>query len=154
LAEPNGHIFKRATTEEIENLLVVTGIDHDQAQDDPQTAEALVREALAAAAAWAATERGAGAPRPPEHSSSGPHPPLRPALSEINVHAALGVTLFLREGGSEIRLGRGDLDRKLARYDLVRRDLARRGEIPRAIILDSVTRPDRIAVRLQPSLQC
>jgi len=109
----------------------VTGIDHDQAQDDPAATEALVREALAAADAWAP----------------------RPALSEINVHAALGVTLFLREGGSEIRLGRGDLARKLARYDLVLRDLARRGEKPRAIILDSVTRPDRIAVRLQPSVE-
>ena len=131
LAEKNGHIFKRATTEELENLLVVTGIDHDQAQDDPTASEALVREALAAAEAWG----------------------QRPALSEISVHAALGVTLFLREGGSEIRLGRGELPRKLARYDLVLRDLARRGEKPRAIILDSVTRPDRIAVRLQPSVE-
>jgi cell division protein FtsQ len=131
LAEKNGHIFKRATTDELEGLLVVTGIDRDQASDDSATTEALVREALEAVAAWNA----------------------RPALSEVNVHPALGVTLFLREGGAEVRLGRGDLPRKLARYDLVLRDLARRGEKPRAVILDSVTRPDRIAVRLQPAVE-
>ena len=131
LAEKNGHIFKRATTDEIEGLPVVTGIDRDQETDDPAAAEALVREALDAAAQWSP----------------------RAELSEINVHPALGVTLFLREGGAEVRLGRGDLPRKLARYDLVMRDLARRGEKPRAVILDSVTRPDRIAVRLQPAVE-
>jgi cell division septal protein FtsQ len=138
LAEKSGHIFKRATTLEAEGLLVVTGIEHDQFQDDRDTAETQVREALAAAATWGSPLQNA---------------PQRPPLSEVNVHAALGVTLFLREGGTEIRLGRGDLDRKLAHYDLVMRDLARRGERPRAIILDSVTRPDRIAVRLQPSVE-
>ena len=131
LADADGHLFKRAALEEAEGLVVVSGLDREQFLDDPQQSQALVREALAVTAAW---------------SRKG-----RPTLSEASVHPTLGVSLFLRDGGTEVRLGRGDLERKLSRYDLVARDLAARGERARAIVLDSTTRPDRVAVRLLPS---
>ncbi len=131
LVDRAGKVFKRATMDEADGLLVVTGIDRDQYVDDTPSTEALIREALDTAAAWG----------------------NRAALSEANVHPTLGVTLYLRDGGTEVRLGRGDLPRKLARYDYLSRELARRGEKPRAFVLDSVTRPDRVAVRLSTQAQ-
>jgi cell division protein FtsQ len=131
LAEADGHIFKRASAEEADGLIVITGLDRDQYIDDPAGSQGLIREALEAAAAWRA--RGD-----------------RPLLSEVTVHPMLGLSLFLREGGIEVRLGRGELPRKLAQYDRLAEDLAARGEKPRALYFDSTTRPDRVTVRLQP----
>jgi cell division protein FtsQ len=128
LADGTGMIFKRATLEEADGLLVVTGLDRERFLDDPAASAARVREALAVARTWAA--------RP------------RPALSEIALQPAAGPTLFLRDGGLEIRLGLGDLDGAFTRFDELARELARRGERPRAILLDSITHPDRATVRL------
>ena len=132
LCDRTGAIFKRATLAEVDGLLTVTGLDRELYVDDPASAQTLIREALEAAEAWARAGR-------------------RPALSEASVHPILGVSLFLRAGGAEIRLGRGDLERKLSHYDLLARELLRRGEQARAVYLDSLTRPDRVAVRLQPA---
>jgi cell division protein FtsQ len=134
LADPSGTVFKRATLEEADGLLVVSGLTRDQYVEDPAATQALVREAIGVADAWTAHEQ-------------------RPAVSEAAVDVLHGVTLFLRQGGIEIRLGRGELARKLAQYDLLARDLERHHERPRAIILDSTTRPNRAAVRLQPAAE-
>jgi cell division protein FtsQ len=129
LCDAHGHLFKRATTAEAEGLWVVTGLDRERYAGDPTGAEATVREALAAARTFSAAGR--------------------PAVSEVAIHPTLGVTLFLLHGGVELRLGRGDLVGKLARYDFLLAELARRCEKARSIALDSQTRPDRIAVRLE-----
>jgi hypothetical protein len=68
--------------------------------DHRQPAEAAYREALAIAAAWATG-------------------PKRPPLGEVNLSPRYGFTVFLLDGGAEIRLGRGDYDRKLARLDQI-----------------------------------
>jgi cell division septal protein FtsQ len=131
LCDADGRLFKRATLDEADGMVVITGLAREQLSNDQPGAEALVREALATLYEWRRNV-------------------ARPALSEIFVHPMLGVSVFTRRGASEIRLGRGDIARKTQRYDLVRGELARRGEQARLIVLDSVTRPDRVAVRLKP----
>jgi hypothetical protein len=45
--------------------------------------------------------------------------PGRPALSEVNIDPRFGFSLVLLEGGAEIRLGRGETSKKLARFDQI-----------------------------------
>jgi cell division protein FtsQ len=100
LIDERGHPFKRATMEEADGLAVVTGIARAQYAAKAEVAEAAFREALALL---------------DEYRSR----PERPAISEVNLDGRFGMTLFLRDGGAEIRLGRGDTGKKLARFDQI-----------------------------------
>ena len=62
--------------------------------------EAVFREALAVVAAYRSR-------------------PTRPALSEIAVDPRFGFSLFLLEGGAEVRLWRGEYNKKLASLDQI-----------------------------------
>jgi cell division protein FtsQ len=129
LTDRDGRIFKRASLAEADGLVVISGLDREQALDEPVTTAAAIRRALALADAWSAGGR--------------------PAISEIALDPSVGATLFLRTGGAEVRLGQGDLAARLKLYDTIALDLAQRGESARAILLDSTKRPDRVAVRLE-----
>jgi cell division protein FtsQ len=129
LADREGRIFKRASLAEADGLVVISGLDREQALDEPIATAAAVRRALALADAWSAGGR--------------------PAISEIALDPSVGATLFLRAGGAEVRLGQGDMAARLKLYDTIALDLAQRGERARAILLDSTKRPDRVAVRLE-----
>jgi cell division protein FtsQ len=100
LLDDAGRPFKRATVEEADGLPVITGLERSQYVDHRQASEAAYREALAIVAAWGKK-------------------PGRPPLGEVNLNPRYGFTVFLLEGGAEIRLGRGDYDRKLARLDQI-----------------------------------
>lgn len=100
LLGPDGHPFKRATMEEADGLPVITGIDRNQYAQAKEAGEAAFREALALLTAYGAR-------------------PGRPAISEVNVDPHLGFTLFLLEGGAELRLGRDEFSKKLARLDQI-----------------------------------
>jgi cell division protein FtsQ len=100
LIDAEGRPFKRATMDEADGLPVVTGLEREQYVEAKVAVEAAHREALAVIAAYAAR-------------------PGRPALSEVNVHPRHGFTLYLLEGGAEVRLGRGRYDEKLARLDRI-----------------------------------
>ena len=103
LVDEIGHPFKKATMEEAEGLPVLTGIDRARYADAKDATEAAFREALALLA---------------EYGSTGTRPG-RPALSELNIDPRFGFTLFLLDGGAELRLGRGDFSKKLARLDQI-----------------------------------
>jgi cell division protein FtsQ len=100
LIDETGRPFKRATLDEVEGLPVLTGVERPVYVDHRGAAEAAFREALGVVAAW---RRGAG----------------RPPLGEVNIDPRLGFTVFLLEGGVEVRLGRGDYDRKLGFLDRI-----------------------------------
>ena len=134
----------RATPEEAASLPVVTGIPRDGYIDDRESAQAMVREALSALAAW--REEGE-----------------RPPVGELHVDFADGVTIYTRDGVG-VRIGRaegplgglptaatapGALWReRLRRYDLVAASLRASGDTARMILVDQRARPDRITVRL------
>jgi cell division protein FtsQ len=100
LIDEAGRPFKRATTAEAEGLPVLTGIERAHYIEHREVSEAVFREALALIGLWQSV-------------------PGRPPLSEVNIHPRYGFSLFLLEGGTEVRLGRGHNDRKLARLDQI-----------------------------------
>jgi len=113
LIDPAGRPFKRAAPEEAEGLAVVTGIDRGRYVAAPLIAAAAFREALKVLALY--------------RSSSG-----RPEVSEINLDARLGFTLFLLDG-AEVRLGRTEHGKKLAWFDRILEAVAEDGAGARAI---------------------
>ena len=128
LVDAAGRPFKRATASEAAGLAVITGIERSQYVDHREPCEAAFREALAIAAAWGKN-------------------PRRPALSEVNVAPRHGFTVFLAEGGAEIRLGRSEYDRKLARLDQILEAVKASGAGIRVVHLDGST-GSRVPVRL------
>jgi cell division septal protein FtsQ len=130
LADADGKVFKRASSEEATGLPVITGIARDDYLDEPDRAEEALRSALRAIAAW----RAAGS---------------RPLIGEAHVDHIGGVTLYT-ERGLGVRVGLVDdtLPERLARYDAVRAALDNGGEQARIIYVDNRARPDRVTVKL------
>ncbi len=102
LIDEAGRPFKRATMEEADGLVVLTGIDRATYVDAQGAAEGAFREALTVLGSW--RTRGAFD---------------RPEAGEMHIHSRYGFTLFFFEGGAEIRLGRGRYDEKLAQLDRI-----------------------------------
>src|SRR6185436_5239427 len=87
LVDETGRPFKRATLDEADGLVVLTGVSRAEYTLLPVVAEAALREALSLLGEYRAA---AG----------------RPPLSEVHVDPRSGFSLFLYDGGGEIRLGR------------------------------------------------
>jgi cell division protein FtsQ len=104
LIDENGRPFKRATMEEADGLLVLTGLSRPQYAAFRDASEAAYREALEIFDEYRSNDP----PSSPSHPS--PPPPSRPALSEIHIDPRYGFSLLLYDGGGEIRLGRAGLN--------------------------------------------
>jgi cell division protein FtsQ len=100
LVDENGRPFKRARMDEAEGLPVLTGIGRESYAKLPEASAAVFREALAVLDDYRSR-------------------PGRPALSEVSIDPRFGFALVLLEGGAEIRLGRGETSKKLARFDQI-----------------------------------
>jgi cell division protein FtsQ len=131
LLDDSGRPFKRATMAEADGLPVLTGIERSQYVDQRAASEAAFREALAILASYRA---GLG----------------RPEIGEVNLSPRYGFTLFMLEGGAEIRLGRKDYDRKLARLDQILEAVKASGQ-PGSVRVVHLDGSDlrRVSVRLQ-----
>jgi cell division protein FtsQ len=137
LLDDGGRPFKRATPAEAVGLPVITGLERSQYVDHRGPSEAAYREALAVVAAWGRQPAGSGS--------------ARPALGEVNLSPRYGFTLYLLEGGAEVRLGRGDYDRKLASLDQIFeavRTSGQPGSAIRGVYLDGDD-PGKVTARLQ-----
>jgi len=130
LVDDAGRPFKRATFAEADGLPVITGVTRDQYASVRGTSEAVFRQALALYAAY-----------------SDGHPE-RPKLSEVHVDMRSGFSLVLFEGSGEIRLGRGDFDAKLARFDKIFAALGPRGPAALQTVYLDGPLSDRVAVRM------
>ena len=108
LVDDSGRPFKRATMAEADGLPVLTGIDRARFSGMREVSEAAFREALALLDEYR------------QRSD-------RPAVGEVNIDPGLGFSLFLLEGGAEIRLGRGNYGKKLAQFDQILEALKTRG---------------------------
>ena len=136
LVDETGRPFKRATMGEADGLPVLTGLERSQYVDHRGPSEAVFREAIGILTAYRAQ---AG----------------RPEVGEINMSPRYGFTLFLLEGGAEIRLGRKDYDRKLARLDQIFEAVKTSGADPASIRVVHLDGSDlrRVPVRLHvPSI--
>jgi cell division protein FtsQ len=143
LVDQKGHPFKRATLLEAQGLVVLTGISRPEYLGLRAASEAAFREALAVQAEYqhpdslaAARTGAAGSGRPP--------------LSEIHLDPRGGLSLFLYDGGGEIRLGRGGTADKLARLDEILAELGPANlSALRVVYLDGRV-GDRVPIRLAP----
>ena len=73
--------------------------------------------------------------------------PLAP-IQEIHLDGDWGVTLYVGDEGTQVRLGQGDLPQKLGRLHRVLEALRAEGRKAEVIHLDDRTHPDRVGVRL------
>jgi cell division septal protein FtsQ len=131
LADRDGVVFKRATTDEAAGLPVVTGIERDVYLEETERAQNQLRAALDLLARFGEA-------------------PNRPPVGEVHFDPVQGATLITAAGGVGVRLGRLDdsLDARLQRFDQVWQALAASGERPALIHLENRTRPDRVTVKL------
>ncbi len=139
LADASGRVFKRADLRrgEAVDLPVVTGIERDSYRRRPDEAQARVRGALVAAAAYA---EDAG----------------RPPLGEVNDDPYRGLTLYTRRPVVALRVGRpegpAELRRRLALFDAAwaALDPSERATLT-AIHLDRDGTPVRVTVAFSDS---
>jgi len=155
LVDDAGHPFKRATLDEADGLIVLTGVSRDQYAGLRDASEAAFREALALYAAYQHPDSLAAARHGTASAASGGNggparaagTSGRPALSEIHIDPRNGFSLFLYDGSGAIRLGRGDIADKLARVDEILADLGPTGLSALQVMhLDGPT-SDRVPVR-------
>jgi cell division protein FtsQ len=100
LIDDEGRPFKRASMDEADGLTVLTGIERGRYAEMREVSEAAFREALALLR---------------EYRSK----PGRPTVGEISIDPGFGFSLFLFEGGAELRLGQGNYGKKLAQLDQI-----------------------------------
>ncbi len=100
LIDESGRPFKRARMDEADGLPVFTGIGREAFAKQPEAGAAAFREAMSLVNEYRAR-------------------PTRPALSEVSIDPRFGYSLVLLEGGAEVRLGRGETSKKLARFDQI-----------------------------------
>jgi POTRA domain, FtsQ-type/Cell division protein FtsQ len=143
LIDEQGHPFKHATLDEADGQIVLTGISRMEYARLPHATEAAFREALALYAEYQHPDSVAMA----RYGGTGG---ARPALSEVHIDPRAGFSLFLYNGGGEIRLGRGGITDKLARLDEILPALGPHGASAlRAVHLDGPA-SDRVPIRLEP----
>jgi cell division protein FtsQ len=147
LIDDAGHPFKRATLDEAQGLIVLTGVSREAYATVREASEAALREALAVYAAYQHPDSLA-AVRQAANNADG-HA-TRPPLSEIHIDPRMGFSLFLYDGGGEIRLGRGDVPDKLARVDEIFADLGSDGLAALRVLHLDGPASDRVPIRFAP----
>lgn len=130
LASTDGVLFKQAERSERGDLPIITGIDRELLLADRAHAEDEIRRGLGVLTAYQAK--------------------ARPRLSEIHLGAAGELSLYTAESGTHLRLGRGEVESKLARYDALRAAIGEKADELAVVHLDATStpnRPDRIVAR-------
>jgi cell division protein FtsQ len=136
LVDAEGNAFKPLEDGERGRLPVITGFDDPALQGDPEAARERVLRGLQALAAY--------------------EDKRRPRLSEVHVGDFGDVTLYTAELGTQLRLGRGDVEPALARFDALRAALGEEAEKLALVHLDGERapgRPDRIVASFFPAKQ-
>ncbi|HYO51288.1 cell division protein FtsQ/DivIB [Archangium sp.] len=129
LVDEDGEPFKRLQPGDRLDLPLVTGVDREGYLADEAKTRERIRQALAVAEAYAATQPG-----------------KRERLSEVRVSPE-GMVLVMADG-TEVRLGEGETDAKLERLARVREELRARGLSAEVIHLENRARPGWVAVKL------
>lgn len=136
LVDGEGNAFKPLDDGERGRLPVITGFDDPALRDDPEVARERVLRGLRALEAYEAKRR--------------------PRLSELHVGDFGDVTLYTAELGTQLRLGRGEVEPALARFDALRAALGEEAEKLALVHLDGERapgRPDRIVASFFPAKQ-
>jgi cell division protein FtsQ len=130
LVDEAAEVFKRAAPGDGVDLPLVTGIARDDYVRHRAAVEPRLRDALALARAW--RERGRDA---------------LGRLSEIHVDPD-ATTIYVGDAGTQVRLGAGDLEEKLARLEKVLSALGAEGKTAEVLHLENRLHPSWVTVRL------
>ncbi len=134
LVDRNAQVFKRAGAGDGLDLPLVTGFGRDDFTQRRTSVETGIRGALAIL---------------DEYAREGLVPLA--AIQEIHLDDDWGVTLYVGDEGTQVRLGQGDLPQKLGRLHRVLEALRAEGRTAEVIHLDDRSHPDRVGVRLSGS---
>jgi cell division protein FtsQ len=117
--------FKRVAPGERGALPVITGVERNLLVQGDPAATQIIRRALDVLAAYDAK--------------------ARPRLGEIHIGDGGEALLYTEKTGTLLRLGRGPVDERLARYDALRAALGERADKLSVVHLDAVPHGDRPA---------
>jgi cell division protein FtsQ len=132
LVSREGVVFKEVSSGEAFDLPIITLEDGDAIRASRARRAALLTEVAALL-----------------HDVEAAEPSWATTLAEIHVHADGAFTLRFGEEGTEVRLGQGDLEGKLARLRRVFARLERAGVEASRVYADNERRPDRVTVELR-----
>ncbi len=132
LVDEDATVFKAFEEGDPVDLPVITGVDPERFQQDRGYRTELLTASIALVSEWETANLS-----------------RREPIAEIHVEPDEGLTLFVGEDGTEIRLGRGPYRGKLSRLRRVLDELGRRQSRPLYVYLDNVRRPDRVTVRVR-----
>lgn len=131
LVDGQGRVFKRASPGDGLDLPVITGFTRDDYLQRRPDLERLLVGALALLDGYARQGLEAFGP-----------------VAEVHVDGDEGVTLYLGEDGTQVRLGAGEMPQKLERLRAVLQALGAEGRRAEALYLDNRNRPTWVTVRL------
>jgi cell division protein FtsQ len=131
LVDRDAHVFKRAALGDGLDLPLVTGLARDAYVQRQGDFEPLLAGALALVEGYA--EAGLAEAQP---------------IGEVHVDLEQGITLYVGEGGTQVRLGSGDLPQKLSRLKSTLSALGAEARKAEVVHLDNRTRPTWVTVRL------
>lgn len=134
LVGEDGAVFKRVDEDDPIDLPVITGIDRERFVRDRAFRSSIVLEAVALLHDY----RGVGLWR-------------REPISELHVEPDDGISLYVGDDASYVRLGHGPFRPKLRRLRTVLGELDERGARAAYVYLDNERRPDRVTVRVRES---
>jgi len=132
LVADDGAVFKRVEEGDPIDLPVITGVDRDRFVRDRAFRTSIVLEAVALLSDY----RGAGLWRDEP-------------IGELHVESDDGLSLYVGEDATYVRLGHGPFRPKLTRLSTVLGELGRRGARAEYVYLDNERRPDRVTVRVR-----
>jgi len=131
LVDREAQVFKRASAGDGLDLPVITGFTRDDYLQRRADLEPLLLGALALLDGY--SREGLATAWP---------------VSEVHVDVDEGVTLYVGEEGTQVRLGVGDLPQKLARLHRMLSALRAEGKRAEVLHLDNRNRPSWVTVRL------
>lgn len=132
LVSQEGVVFKRVEPSDPIDLPVITGIDRQRFIRDRQWRASVLVEVVALLHDYGTT--GLSEQR---------------SIQEVHLEPDDGLTLYLGDEATLVRLGRGPYRRKLGKLRAVLERLERREAKPAYVYLDNVRRPDRVTVKLR-----
>ena len=136
LISENGAVFKRVAGDDPIDLPVITGIERARFTSDRAYRTSILLEAVALLHDY----RGAGLAR-------------REPIGEMHVERDDGLSLYIGDDATYVRLGHGPFREKLGRLRTVLDELTARGARAAYVYLDNERRPDRVTVRVRDDLE-
>jgi len=136
LVSESGAVFKQVEGDDPIDLPVITGIERARFTRDRAYRTSIVLEAVALLHDY----RNAGLDR-------------REPIGELHVERDDGLSLYIGDDPTYVRLGHGPFRQKLGRLRTVLDELGERGARAAYVYLDNERRPDRVTVRVRDEIE-